>query len=270
MSRPQSGLPTADLIYEYVTEGGITRMSAFFYHVPPGAVGPVRSARIATVQLVQIYGAALLYSGAGQYVEGLLNAASVPHLGETAAAGDSFRVGFRAAPHNLYTDGPHMGDLLNRLHLPPVGYQLWPRVDPAAVPGGHPVGSFTVPISSYEQPSYTWHPELPGYTRSDVSGALIDANSNQPVAAPTVIVMQVDVSPAPEVHDVTGAIGTRHTLAGSGSAQILTGGLGYDVNYTQGSSGPPQFTLPGGAPAPIAPGLVWIMLVPRGVGYSVP
>ena len=45
-SRPQSGLTSADVVYEAVAEGGITRFMALFYcNLSDVQVGPVRSAR---------------------------------------------------------------------------------------------------------------------------------------------------------------------------------------------------------------------------------
>ncbi len=45
-ARPQSGLSTADIIYEAVAEGGITRFMALYYcNLKDVQVGPVRSAR---------------------------------------------------------------------------------------------------------------------------------------------------------------------------------------------------------------------------------
>lgn len=44
-ARPQSGLHQADLIYEIVAEGGITRYLALFLSETPNIVGPIRSVR---------------------------------------------------------------------------------------------------------------------------------------------------------------------------------------------------------------------------------
>jgi len=44
-ARPQSGLVYADLVYEIVAEGGITRFLAFFHTTTPEKIGPVRSTR---------------------------------------------------------------------------------------------------------------------------------------------------------------------------------------------------------------------------------
>jgi hypothetical protein len=44
-ARPQSGLIYADLVYEIVAEGGITRFLAFYLTNTPEKIGPVRSTR---------------------------------------------------------------------------------------------------------------------------------------------------------------------------------------------------------------------------------
>lgn len=58
-ARPQSGLTTADIIYEAVVEGGITRFMAMFYCDAAAAgnlmLAPVRSARIHFVNLISEY-----------------------------------------------------------------------------------------------------------------------------------------------------------------------------------------------------------------------
>jgi len=67
-SRPQSGLSSADVVYEAVAEGGITRFLAVFYC---GAVaqeitiGPVRSARTYFLDFASEYGDYPLYAHVG-------------------------------------------------------------------------------------------------------------------------------------------------------------------------------------------------------------
>lgn len=63
-ARPQSGLSKADIIYEAVAEGGITRFMAVFYCSPGDyQVGPVRSARIYYLDWLGEYNA--LYAHVG-------------------------------------------------------------------------------------------------------------------------------------------------------------------------------------------------------------
>jgi hypothetical protein len=64
-ARPQSGLSNADVVYEAVAEGGITRFLAMFYCQDGGQVGPVRSARTYYVDFASEYGNYPLYAHVG-------------------------------------------------------------------------------------------------------------------------------------------------------------------------------------------------------------
>lgn len=67
-SRPQSGLSKADVVYEAVAEGGITRFLTFFYcraAAEDVRVGPIRSARIYLVNWATEYGKAPLFVHVG-------------------------------------------------------------------------------------------------------------------------------------------------------------------------------------------------------------
>lgn len=262
--RPQSGLATADLVYEYVAEGGVGRFSVVFFTLPaPGQeVGPVRSARTVTLTLASLYHGFVAYSGASTYIGGLLRRASFPSFNEDTALGNLFRISSRSPPHNLYTDGAHIATLAGRAKLGSVGYQLWTRT--ASPVGGLAVTSFTAPVSVFERPRFTWVPRLNGFTRTEDTGPVLDPATSAPLVLPTVIVQQVAVTPDTHVVDVDGHLGVDHAIIGTGTAQVFTGGQEFPVTWTQGPSGPPQFALSDGSPAPIAPGEVWISLVPLG------
>lgn len=64
-ARPQSGLQNADVIYEAVAEGGITRFLVVYYCEDANPVGPVRSARVYFIELLQGYGDYPLYAHVG-------------------------------------------------------------------------------------------------------------------------------------------------------------------------------------------------------------
>ena len=64
-ARPQSGLSGADVIYEAVAEGGITRFLGVFYCQDAGEVGPVRSARTYYIDFLSEYGSSPLYAHVG-------------------------------------------------------------------------------------------------------------------------------------------------------------------------------------------------------------
>jgi hypothetical protein len=64
-ARPQSGINAADITYEVVAEGGITRTMNVFYCNDAGIVGPVRSARTYFLDFISEYTEYPLYAHVG-------------------------------------------------------------------------------------------------------------------------------------------------------------------------------------------------------------
>jgi len=64
-ARPQSGINEADITYEIVAEGGITRTLNIFYCQTPAQVGPIRSARTYFLDFMSEYGDSPLYAHVG-------------------------------------------------------------------------------------------------------------------------------------------------------------------------------------------------------------
>lgn len=64
-ARPHSGLNAADVVYEAVAEGGITRFLAVYHCQDAGIVGPVRSARTYYLDFISEYGDYPLYAHVG-------------------------------------------------------------------------------------------------------------------------------------------------------------------------------------------------------------
>lgn len=64
-ARPQSGLSYADVVYEAVAEGGITRFLALYYCQDAPEVGPIRSARTYFIDWLSEYGNFPLYAHVG-------------------------------------------------------------------------------------------------------------------------------------------------------------------------------------------------------------
>lgn len=61
--RPQSGLATADIVYEHYAEGRVTRFTAVFYGEYPERVGSVRSGRLIDLEIPAMYQGLFAFSG---------------------------------------------------------------------------------------------------------------------------------------------------------------------------------------------------------------
>lgn len=65
-ARPQSGLDKASVVYEAITEGGITRFLAIFGPEDAGTIGPIRSARLFFMDWVKEYDAFFAHAGGNE------------------------------------------------------------------------------------------------------------------------------------------------------------------------------------------------------------
>src|SRR2546428_5954928 len=85
LARPQAGLQQADLVYESLAEGGITRMTVIYFR-PSGnqRIEPVRSARPVTIRLWHAYHGVIFFSGANQKVLDMIAAEHIPALSESS------------------------------------------------------------------------------------------------------------------------------------------------------------------------------------------
>ena len=103
LARPQSGLNKADLVYEVLAEGDITRFLAVFQSEQPTNIGPVRSARDYYIYLAKGLNALYIAHGYSPEAKKLLNGNYIDNLNGMVYDGTLFkRSKTRKAPHNSY------------------------------------------------------------------------------------------------------------------------------------------------------------------------
>lgn len=102
-SRPQAGLKQADIVYEFLVEGGITRFMALYYDSLPEEIGPIRSLRSYMVETASNYSASVLHAGAspGGYHD--LAVSGIKSLDEISRGNYYQRKEERSRPHDLFT-----------------------------------------------------------------------------------------------------------------------------------------------------------------------
>jgi len=116
-ARPQSGISYADIVYEAVAEGGITRFLAIFYCGPSSKdvrIAPIRSARVYFVNLASEYGKnpLFLHSGGANRIckdcpGGVKPASQVAR--EVDALGMLEKLGWRTSNGNALDAGTNLG-----------------------------------------------------------------------------------------------------------------------------------------------------------------
>src|SRR6266849_11093693 len=198
-ARPQSGLTSADVDYEALAEGGITRFIALYLAGDAPVVGPVRSLRHYFAFLAADYAADVVHIGASP--EGFIwrDAMNMGHLDESAGDPGIWRVRTRPPPHNAYTD-----TAADRGFLQQMGRQQARRWGPllfdAQAPHGQEVAE-QITLGFLPWPyrvGYAWDAPQGRYLRSMEGRAHVDAATGERIAPATVVVQFADVEAIPK------------------------------------------------------------------------
>jgi hypothetical protein len=261
-ARPQTGLDAADVVYEEVVDGGITRFLAIYNSTSPPVVGPVRSVRGIDPQLVSPVGGVFVYSGGAAQEIARIRTAPVVLVDESAAGGAMYRDHSRRSPHNLYA---RPDQLFGRGGKPVPPPPLFQYLGAGAVFNGQPASSFTVnqsPDRGYD-PTYTWDAASGTWKRSYGGTPFTMTDGTQ--VAPTNVVVQATVyTPAP------GAAGAVGQTVGQGQVWVFSGGKVAEGTWSRSNvNAPTRYTDANGAPILLTPGRTWVELAMNGGGVNV-
>ncbi len=110
-SRPQSGLDKADIVYEALAEGGITRFLAFYGCKDATEIGPVRSARAYFLNWLSPYNALYSHCGGSPEALRLIRQYGILDLNQFWYGKYYWRDRTRLSPHNLYSSSFKLWEL---------------------------------------------------------------------------------------------------------------------------------------------------------------
>ena len=262
-ARPQAGMQQADMIYEYISEGGVPRLTAVYWHPLPGLVGPVRSCRLITIRLELMYHGMIYCSGANDYVLGQVW--KFPNLVNDYArgAGGFFRDNAtRYAPHNVMLHGNATTAATAGQNLPAPTYDIAPK---------HPDGAFTGDAATQiNVPDHmtTWRYDVSSkqYFKSQDGSKFTNIGTGQ-VRAKTVIVESVtsfvDLHPSNTFCALGHCYHTEaYELTGQGQADIYTDGVVIHATWFHPDPNVPTVYLDAnGNPIDLDTGLTWVHVI---------
>ena len=253
LARDQNGLQAADIIYEYLAEGGITRLTAI-YQNPPDLIGPMRSARFISLKLGRHYKGLLYQSGESQATAARAYSDPTPQFFDTI--GYQFRTSARDAPDNLMITGANVNAAEQNFFGGIPAFTI-PKARPTLTGGS---GANTVSVDEHYS-VYTYDPVMGTYQKSEEGHPYSDVNLGQPLRIEMLIVFHTQEYLL-NVGDGHGAHIHDFNVDSSGSVGIYYKGLGYTGTWTSTDShGPLTFTLDNGQQLTLPPGLVWIDVV---------
>jgi len=259
-ARPQSGLSSADVVYEAVAEGGITRFLAIFYCQDAPFIGPVRSARVHFMTMLQEYGAYPLYAHVGgancdpESGSGCANGAKADALGLVGDLGwsnyndmNQFGVPFpyfwrdyerlpnRATEHTVYSSTTKLWDYaklkreLTNVDTDGIAwnktFESWKFQDEATLANRGTTSKIQLGFwnSFANEFSVVWNYDKTknSYYRTNGGTAHVDKNTNKQLNVKNVVVVFAKESPANDGYEGGHIL---YQLTGTGDALVFQNG----------------------------------------------
>lgn len=222
-ARPQIGLEVADLVYIEQVEGGLTRLAAVFSSQIPVIIGPVRSARISDIEIMQQFGrVAFAYSGAQSKLLPVIAAADVENFGAQRQGPDIYANDpLRNQPVAMILQAKTLMDRSKSENLPIAISKNMGWNFGEAPETGTPIAAAKVswPASSY---GVTWS-ESENRWLLDNRGVPDLAASGEQLGASTFVVQLVSITPS-EYGDKFGGVTPFTQTTGTGRGYILRDG----------------------------------------------
>lgn len=282
---PQWGLDKADIVYEELVEGGITRLAAQFHTNVPKIVGPTRSIRPMDPAIVAPAGGIIAYSGGQHIFQKMIKATGLKLITERNT--NMVRTSERVAPNNLLLNARAVHDQnIGKLDGPGKLFEYATTGDEATpATSGTPVSKVTTNFSIYSPRYWKWSEQQQTwlrwqdprtYGRSANKLVKHTAHDGQQINATNLVVLRVKIN----LKKYAAAKYRSHGLVpytelfGSGKAWIGVDGKGMTATWKKAKDvhSPLQLLTDDGQPVKLAPGKTWVELVPTsgaGVKFKV-
>lgn len=268
---PQSGIGSAGIIYECLTEGSITRLMAIFNNYQDlAAIGPVRSARHYYIDISQGYSPYYIHYGGSpqayasiktnqiQDLDGLSGLDSIMFYRDQ----ERLKQGMSMYEHSAFTTG---AGVLAGLTYKGYAETSTTAIDPvfsfaeeAATPEGDHASVVTVPFSTYCSPTFTYDNSSKQYLREEFDAPQIDELTGEQLRFTNLFVISVPQKAI--AGDTAGRIDV--TIIGSFSGYYFSQGRCCKIHYEKTDrNATPVFTLEDGTPLAVNPGNSYIAML---------
>ncbi|GMA32399.1 DUF3048 domain-containing protein [Litorihabitans aurantiacus] len=265
-ARPQTGLEAADVVWEEMVEGGITRFNAVYHSQIPETVGPIRSVRPMDAGIAAPLQGLIAFSGGqGPFVQRMRDA-GLQVLSQDEGAPGFSRSSERRAPHNVYgAVNEFLAAAEPGRPVPPAQFAFAPSAEEATTATAGAPAARLVTAFPQHVPSWDWDAEGGRWLRNEGSAEAVGAGGER-LGATTVVVMRVEVVSSGAL-DPAGNPVPETVLSGSGEAIVASGGATVTGTWSKAGDGDPVVLTGGdGQPIQLAPGNVWVELVPTSGG----
>lgn len=257
-ARPQAGLIDAEIAYEYLVEGGITRYLGIFLVNEPETLGGVRSARRYLIQKALEYDSYLVHVGGSDEAF-----QDIPHYKVASINGlyrgkDVFwRKNHKIAPHNMYTshDALRNAARKSKFRSQPKFSGFKFNKDIMDITGENAKNVYIVYQKGY-QPSYEFDEENKLYQRFYNGKPHIDEVSKEQLSCTNIIIQEVHAKVVDEY------LRLHMDTIGEGKGLYITNGKVIDITWMKDRyEGPTTYYSLDGKELVLNPGQTWVQVV---------
>lgn len=261
-ARPQAGIEQAEVVYEILAEGNITRYLALFMHGLDQRVGPVRSARSYYIDKALEYNAIYLHAGgspgAWDDIEKLkVSSFNAMNLGAPLY----WREKHRKEPHNIYTALDKIQNSADsRGFNKSQGVNVHSFNEEDKEIEGESANSITIVYPQKYIVAYEYLQKEGVYLRCTADKPHTDENNpDYRVQAKNIIIQRA-------VHRVVDSEGRRDVdLIGSGKGIYITDGRYAPITWSKADRrSPTRFYYEKGEEIRLNPGKTWVQVIPTG------
>ena len=269
---PQCGISKADIIYEIIAEGSVTRFMAIFDDLSDvGVIGPVRSVRPYFYRVAQHYGAILSSAGGSDEAIDLIKKEGYNYLNGIAGAGSAFyrddwRRANRGYEHSLMTTGEKLLASAGKhgfdTTMENIDYGFHFTAEPMTA--GENAAEITIWFYQNGKKTLMTYDAATGlYAMTQHGAASVDGNDDTPICFRNILVLEADT----HVKDKKGHLETQMT--GTGKGYYARDGRIIPITWSRGSNADHYvYTDESGNPVSFGFGKTYVAITPDGSPLS--
>ena len=265
-ARPQAAIEQADIMYEFLAEGRITRYMAVFYSQRPEHIGPVRSARPYFLLKALEYDPFYVHVGGSMDALAKIKSYKMADI-DGLSSGAFWRESHKKIPHNMYTSSEvPLKDAASKKYRSQPDFEFLSFYTEFTVPEGEDATSIKC---VYKEPtktdkvgyttSYKYNNEDHLYYRYTNNGPHKDENSDVQLTSTNVIVQYAKT----KVLDSEGRL--QVDLVGSGNGDFYTAGKTFPIKWEKkDASSLTRFYTLDDKEILLNPGVTWFQIMETG------
>lgn len=272
-ARPQSGLNSASIIYEFKAEGEFTRYLAIFQNTDAPQIGPIRSARPYFVQTIAEYDGVLGHFGGSTEGMSKISDLGINNLDGMALDGTIFYrnhdVG-KFAPHNAYTSiellkkGMENYNYKDTSNFQGFKFDLFGDKLLEQMKNGESAQNIEIPFFSSYIVDFEYDSNNGKYFIARNDSGIIDEYDKKTVYASNIIIQFADSS------IIGGSAKLNINHIGSGKGKYIQHGKIIDIEWSKSTATDRTiFTVENGEELVLAPGQTWIEVVDSNTNITI-